>query len=65
MAQVRSGAYRTPTFIVHGKRDDVVPHTMGVDLVGEMKKMDVESGVLVVPKARHTFNLKLKPGDKL
>lgn len=65
MTQVRNGVYRTPTFIVHGERDEVVPHTMVVDLVREMKRMNIESGVLVVPRARHIFDLKPKPGDKL
>ncbi len=65
IAQIRNGAYRTPTFIIHGNRDEVVPHTMGVHFIKALKESGVDAEVVVVPMARHIFDLKLKPGDKL
>jgi hypothetical protein len=43
----------------------VVPHTMAIDLVAELKRNGVDSGLKIVPKARHIFDLKLKPGGKM
>ncbi|PVH89648.1 hypothetical protein DL98DRAFT_564950 [Cadophora sp. DSE1049] len=62
LAHIRRCVYRTPTFIVHGERDEVVPHTMAVDLVREMSRMGVQFGVKIVPRVRHNFDLKIKPG---
>ncbi|KAL5328987.1 hypothetical protein ACEPPN_002496 [Leptodophora sp. 'Broadleaf-Isolate-01'] len=63
LSQVRTGTYRTPTFIIHGENDEVVPCCMAVGFEREMKRMGVESGVVVVPGKRHIFDARLKPGD--
>jgi dipeptidyl aminopeptidase/acylaminoacyl peptidase len=65
MAQVRSGAYRTPTFIIHGDRDEVVPCSMGTEFITELQMRGVAAGIKVVKGARHIFDLKCKPGDRL
>lgn len=36
---------------------------MAVGFEREMKRMGVESGVVVVPGKRHIFDARLKPGD--
>lgn len=63
LAQLRRGSYSTPTFIIHGEEDEVVPYHMSVTFVEEMKAKGLDAEVLVVPRQRHIFDLALKPGD--
>lgn len=63
LAQMRGGTYSTPTFIIHGEEDEVVPYHMSVTFVEEMKARGLDAEVLVVPRKRHIFDLALKPGD--
>jgi acetyl esterase/lipase len=65
MAQIQNGVYRTPTFIIHGDRDEVVPHSMGANFIRALTESGVDAEMALVPMARHIFDLKLKPGDKL
>ncbi|KAG4435794.1 hypothetical protein IFR05_008715 [Cadophora sp. M221] len=63
LAQVRAGLYRTPTFIIHGGEDEVVPCSMAVGFERELRRMGVRSGVVVVPGKRHVFDARVRPGD--
>ncbi|KFA74445.1 hypothetical protein S40288_08906 [Stachybotrys chartarum IBT 40288] len=62
MAKVRDGSYTTPTFVVHGTRDEIVPYAMAADFVQTCRGRGVECGFLTIPGARHIHDLNLEPG---
>jgi acetyl esterase/lipase len=62
VAQVRVGKYTTPTFVVHGSDDEVVPHSMAIRLVREMRGRGIECGLLTVPGGKHMQGVVLRPG---
>ena len=64
LAQVRCGNYKTPTFVIHGEKDEMIPYAMATDIVEAMKEKDVDCGVIVVPDAKHMYDIFLKPGKK-
>ncbi|KAL9004771.1 MAG: hypothetical protein Q9188_002428 [Gyalolechia gomerana] len=61
IAHLRSGAYATPTFIIHGTTDEIVPFHTAQVFAQLMKEKGVRGGLLAVEKARHIHDLKLKP----
>lgn len=62
--QVRAGNYSTPTFIIHGDRDEIVPFHTAERFAKALRVAGVESGFLPVKRARHIHDLRLKPGQK-
>lgn len=64
LAQVRRGNYKTPTFVIHGDRDEMIPYTMATDFAEAMRERGVDCGVIVVPEAKHMYDIFLKPGKK-
>ena len=62
LAQVRMGKYKTPTCIVHGDKDEVVPCSMSQEFVKALGAAGVPSEVIVSPGAKHMHDLLLKPG---
>jgi acetyl esterase/lipase len=63
LAQVQLGRYRTPTFIVHGTLDEVVPLQMSVAFDEALRETGTRSELLVLPNKPHIFDLFLKPGS--
>lgn len=61
---MRNGAYRTPTFVIHGERDEVVPCVQSEKFVEALKETGVEAGMKTVRGKRHIFDLRLKPGER-
>lgn len=55
-AQIVRGAYRTPTFIIHGELDDLIPWEQSRDTIDELKKQGVRAGI-AIPRAGHAFDL--------
>ncbi|KAF7898017.1 uncharacterized protein EAF01_008983 [Botrytis porri] len=62
MAQLRSGKYTTPTFLIHGEDDEIVPIYTAKKFVTALKERGVRSGFLEVPGAKHIHDLNLRPG---
>ncbi len=62
LAQVRKGIYKTPTCIVHGSEDEVVPCRMSQAFGEALASSGVTSEVVVVSGAKHMHDLFLKPG---
>ena len=56
-AQIELGNYQTPTFIVHGSEDDLVPCQQSLDTITALKKKGVDCGVGVASGARHLFDI--------
>ncbi|KAL8941134.1 MAG: hypothetical protein Q9216_002433 [Gyalolechia sp. 2 TL-2023] len=63
IAQVRAGKYTTPTFIVHGSEDEVLPCGMSVAFVEALREKGVEAGVRVVDGAKHLCDLGVEAGS--
>ena len=56
-AQIQKGKYKTPTFLVHGTVDDLIPWEQSERLCKELAKNNVVSEFGVVEGARHLFDL--------
>lgn len=57
-AQIVRGNYRTPTFIVHGERDDLIPCQQSRDTIAALQAQGVvEAHVAVVAGVGHAFDL--------
>ena len=57
LAQIRSGRYRTPTFIVHGTRDDLIPWQQAQRTHDALSVNGVRAELRVVEGAPHLFDL--------
>ena len=53
MALVRCGNSQTPSSVIHGEKDEMIPETMAVEFGKALKETGVESEVLIVPGAKH------------
>lgn len=62
MAQLRAGNYTTPTFLIHGEEDEIVPFHTAVLFAEALKEYGVKGGLLAVKGAKHIHDLRLKPG---
>ncbi|KAI9714707.1 MAG: Type I Iterative PKS [Chrysothrix sp. TS-e1954] len=56
-AQIQAGRYKTPTFIVHGDEDDLIPWTQSRETIESLKTQGVEAGLAVPKGAPHAFDL--------
>ena len=56
-AQIELGNYRTPTFILHGTEDDLVPCQQSRDTIAALMKKGVDCGVGVARGAGHLFDI--------
>lgn len=56
-AQIELGNYHTPTFILHGTEDDLVPCQQSLDTIAALMKKGVDCGVGVASGARHLFDM--------
>ncbi|UKZ74609.1 putative secondary metabolism biosynthetic enzyme [Trichoderma virens FT-333] len=62
LAQVQKGNYRTPTFVIIGDEDEIVPFHTSVNFVNALNKQGVKNGFIPVPGQRHIYDLALTPG---
>lgn len=62
-AHLRNGTYTTPTFLIHGTEDEIVPFHTALKFVEEMRQKAVKAGLAEVKGARHIHDLNLKEGD--
>ncbi|KAF2803146.1 uncharacterized protein BDZ99DRAFT_526890 [Mytilinidion resinicola] len=57
-AQIEQGAYRTPTFLVHGTGDDLIPWRQTQGTYEALVERGVPAGVRIVEGAEHLFDLR-------
>ncbi|KAL7941142.1 putative polyketide synthase [Trichoderma barbatum] len=62
LAQVQKGNYHTPTFVIIGDEDEIVPFHTSVNFVNALNKHGVKNGFISVPGERHIYDLTLTPG---
>lgn len=56
-AQIRAGNYATPTYIVHGTRDDLIPWQQAQATYRALVARGVPAGLEIVEGAEHLFDL--------
>ncbi|KAL5341117.1 hypothetical protein BJX70DRAFT_406414 [Aspergillus crustosus] len=57
LAQIQKGAYRTPTFIIHGTKDDLIPVDQATRTYNALQEQGVPSEVKILNGAVHLFDL--------
>ncbi|KAJ5866964.1 CAZyme family CE10 [Penicillium rubens] len=57
LAQIRNGCYKTPTFIIHGTLDDLIPVEQAQRTSQELVTKGVEVELRIVDKAVHLFDI--------
>ncbi|KAM5443073.1 Type I Iterative PKS [Microsporum ferrugineum] len=57
LAQIRAGNYKTPTFFIHGTRDDLVPCRSSQKCYEALQEVGVPAGLVVIEDALHLFDL--------
>lgn len=61
-AQVIRGNYRTPTFLIHGTEDDLIPWQQTQKVYDALISQGVPAGVAILEGAPHLFDL-YRDGD--
>jgi acetyl esterase/lipase len=62
LAQIRAGNYKTPTFLIHGTRDDLVPWEASQRTHRTLLENGVPTGLAILEDALHLFDI--YPGSK-
>lgn len=62
LAQVQKGNYQTPTFVIIGNEDEIVPFHTSVNFVDALGEQGIKNGFIPVPGQRHIYDLALSPG---
>lgn len=62
LAQLQTGRYRTPTFLIHSTKDEIVPFSGAARFADAMANAGVKGGLLKVTGKKHIHDLKLAPG---
>lgn len=57
LAQIRAGRYKTPTFIVHGTRDDLIPWEQARRTYDELIDAGVPAEARIAQGAVHLFDV--------
>ncbi|KAL4973664.1 hypothetical protein BDW66DRAFT_153616 [Aspergillus desertorum] len=56
-AQIRKGVYRTPTFVIHGTEDDLIPYQQSVRTVQALKDKGIRAEISVPLGKVHLFDM--------
>ena len=56
MSQIVKGNYRTPTYLIHGTADDLIPWEHSQRVVDGLRERGVESGIEVLDGVEHLFD---------
>ncbi|KAF3481903.1 uncharacterized protein GIQ15_04662 [Arthroderma uncinatum] len=57
LAQMRAGNYKTPTFFIHGTRDDLVPWQASQRCYEALRERGIPTGLVLLKDALHLFDL--------
>ncbi|KAL2851871.1 hypothetical protein BJY01DRAFT_244804 [Aspergillus pseudoustus] len=56
-AQIKGGLYNTPTFIIHGTEDDLIPYSQSVRTIEALRAQGVKAGLAVPEGKIHLFDM--------
>lgn len=56
-AQIQRGTYVTPTFIIHGTSDDLIPWQQSQRVHEALRNKGVKTGLAIVDDAPHLFDM--------
>ncbi|KAL8898519.1 MAG: hypothetical protein Q9192_002045 [Flavoplaca navasiana] len=62
--QLRHRNYHTPTFIIHGSKDEIIPPTHSILFHKTMEEMGLDGGVLIVEGAKHIHDVGVGEGSE-
>ncbi|KAI0884111.1 uncharacterized protein GGS22DRAFT_189241 [Annulohypoxylon maeteangense] len=57
LAQIRAGAYKTPTFLVHPYEDDLIPWQQAQRTADELRRGGVDVELRLIGNAAHLFDM--------
>ncbi|KAI0134029.1 Alpha/Beta hydrolase protein [Xylariales sp. AK1849] len=57
LAQIRAGRYKTPTFLIHGTRDDLVPWQASQRTHEALLEQGIPSKLVILKDALHLFDI--------
>lgn len=63
-SQIVRGNYKSPTYIVFGTKDDLIPWQQAQLTADALKDAGIESGITLVPNQPHLFDLYRDPDGK-
>ena len=63
LAQLQSGKYTTPTYMIHGTADELIPYDASKKFLDALHTHGIEGELLEVEGVRHIHDLKLKVGS--
>ena len=61
LAQIVRGNYQTPTFMIHGTNDDLIPWEQSQGTFDALLNEGVEAGLVLVEGAPRIFDLSSNP----
>ncbi|KAI0191545.1 BcPKS19, polyketide synthase [Xylaria flabelliformis] len=64
LAQIRRGNYRTPTFLVHGTADDLIPWQQSRDTYDAMVQSNITAQLALIEGAPHICDLSSDPDSE-
>ena len=64
LSHLRRGTYTTPTFLIHGTNDEIVPYHTAVTFSEAIREKGVRGGLGEVKGVRHIHDLELREGGK-
>jgi len=54
--QIKKGNYKTPTYLVNGTADDMIPWKQSQNIVDALREKGVDSGISLANGAKHLFD---------
>jgi acetyl esterase/lipase len=64
LAQIVRGNYQTPTFMIHGTNDDLIPWEQSQGTFDALLNEGVEAGLVLVEGAPHICDLSSNPASE-
>lgn len=64
LSQLLNGTYTTPTFLIHGTEDEIVPYHTAVAFNEAMRGKGLKGGLGTLRGVRHIHDVGLGKGDK-
>lgn len=65
LAQIRTGRYTVPTFIIHPRQDDLIPWQQAQRTYDALQGAGVVSHLRIIEREAHLFDLRLEAGHRL